>query len=65
MRKIIKIIATRCHILRLNEPNSISGVCTFVSASEMTDIVSGGALNSTLSLSLSLNCTFVCSSARF
>ena len=31
IRKIIKIIATRGHILRLNAPNSIPGVCPFVS----------------------------------
>jgi len=27
IRKIIKIIATRCHILRINAPNSIPSVC--------------------------------------
>jgi len=30
IKKIIKIIATRCHILQLNAPNSIPGVCPSV-----------------------------------
>ena len=29
MGKIIKIIATGCHVLRLNATNSIADVCSF------------------------------------
>ena len=54
VRKIIKIIATRCHILRLKCTTFDSSV----SASEMTYIVSSGALNSTHLLTYSCRNVF-------